>query len=173
MVQKEDKGTLLIWRVDLEPGVIGFWPCLIMVTQLENVVSRWNKQTACTGMQKKWLMTYNRQGELSFHNHGKPRATLSTKKMCATLVVTRFLSMAFNKFAVMGVRKSKQISIELKKWMVWQYDKNVKGKSEISSTMWIFHCISASSCMKAIRLLHQVGIAVRRRRALWYSGCSG
>lgn len=40
MVEKEDKGTLLIWRVDLEPGVIGFWPCLIMVTQLENVVSR-------------------------------------------------------------------------------------------------------------------------------------
>lgn len=31
-------------------------------------------------------MTYNREGELSFHNHGKPRATPSTKKMCATLV---------------------------------------------------------------------------------------
>lgn len=29
MVEKEDKGTLLIWRVDQEPGVIGSWPCLI------------------------------------------------------------------------------------------------------------------------------------------------
>ena len=40
MDEKEDKGTLLIWGVDQEPGVIGSWPCLIMVTQLENVVSR-------------------------------------------------------------------------------------------------------------------------------------
>ena len=35
MVEKEDKGTLLICRVDQEPGVIGSWPCLITVTQTD------------------------------------------------------------------------------------------------------------------------------------------
>lgn len=82
MVEKEDKGTLLVCLVDQEPGVIGSRLCLIMKENEPGHTMRKRhfsmKQTdSMHGNAKE--ANPNREGEISFHTHGKPRATLLRK----------------------------------------------------------------------------------------------